>query len=198
MSPKKRIAGIEVRKMGEVVLNHVRGLSSCCSDWTPGLGASVCLRCGSKKKKKNSQNKKKHIKDYRLLFQKKSKWTLAEPFSREQVNKLTWWHPHAISSTCPSQWEGKSCFGPVLRELGKNKGLAKMTEPKGQSETTKTKLRPGMDLPHTWKSPSWRRRSHIPLLQTRNSRSVGRKKSPGPLHLPNNIFLSTISLKKKR
>ena len=77
--------------------------------------------------------------------------------------------------------------------MWKNKGLAKMIKPKFQSETGKTKLRPGTDLPHTSEAPFWSER-HIPLPQTTNSRSVG----GGPCFPPDNIFLSTISPQKKK
>ena len=33
--------------------------SSCSSDWTPGLGISVCLRCSPKKKKRKKKKRRR-------------------------------------------------------------------------------------------------------------------------------------------
>lgn len=52
----------------------------------------------------------------------------------------------------------KSCFWPILRRVWKNKELAKMMEPKVQSETEKTRIRPGWNISEP---PFWRaRRPH--------------------------------------
>lgn len=66
-----------------------------------------------------------------------------------------------------------------------------MIEPKFQSETGKTKLRPGTDL-HNSEALFWRER-HIPLPQTSNSRSVG----GGPCFPLTTFFFQPLVLKKK-
>ena len=58
---------------GIAVAVAVAVVGSCCSDWTPSLGTSICHRCGCKRKKKkrnkrNKITKKRRIHPYPLLI----------------------------------------------------------------------------------------------------------------------------------